>query len=212
MIHLSYYRLLKRLDPPVFNELLQMLPDLLQKRILKFRNWQDAERSLAGNILLIKALEKLGRTGYDLQQLKYTEFQKPYLDDTISFNISHSGEYIICAISETELVGSDVEEITNVPMDDFANLFAPVEWNEVINSTDRHRAFFTLWTKKEAFLKVIGCGLNQPLNEVVIQHNTINWEGKDWYLHELQLDPQHIAYACSDNPSPVIQMEEIKLV
>ena len=211
MIYLSYYRLTTRLSAETFDQLMQTLPQFLQHKILKFRNWQDAERSLAGNILLMRALKSIGLTHYSLDNLKYTEFQKPYLDEHINFNISHSGEYITCALSETDRVGVDVEEIKELPIEDFANLFASVEWNEVMNGDDRLRAFFTLWTKKEAFLKLIGCGLSQPLNEVVIFDNKIKWEGRNCFLHEIKLDPQNIAYICSDNSSPTIKLEEIKL-
>lgn len=191
--------------------LVQMLPDSIQSKILKFRNWQDAERCLAGNILLLRGLMDLGRIEYSLQDLKYTEFQKPYINDSISFNISHSGEFVVCAISESNKVGTDIEEIHPIPFDDFTTLFSKQEWDEVINSDNKFHAFFTLWTKKEAFLKVIGCGLNQPLNKVVIENNKITWENREWFLHEIKLDPNHISYICCDVNSPSIQIREIIL-
>ena len=198
------------MDNASFNGLLQTLPVYLQNKILRFRNWQDAERSLAGNMLLMKALQAMGRKD-SLADLKYTEFQKPYFDDLISFNISHSGLYVICAISDTMQVGVDVEEITRIAIDDFTNLFANSEWEAVLNSQDKFQAFFTLWTKKEAFLKAVGCGLSQPLNEVVIINDKIKWENKDWFLHEVKLDEHHIAYICCDTTSPRVDLQEIYL-
>lgn len=210
MIRITYYKLNKRLDNESFNSLLQTVPPNLQNKILRFRNWQDAERSLVGNILLMKAMQAIGRSD-SLADLKYSEFQKPYFDDSISFNISHSGLYVICAISDTIQVGVDVEEITRIPIDDFTNLFANSEWEGVLNSQDKFHAFFTLWTKKEAFLKAVGCGLSQPLNEVVITDDKIKWENKDWFLHEVKLDEQHIAYICCDTISPGLDLQEIYL-
>lgn len=195
----------------MFNQLLQQLPIVLQQGILKYRNWEDAERSLAGKILLLKGLQSIGRNEYTLDDLKYTEFQKPYFDDAISFNITHSGEYVICAISEANKVGVDVEVIKKIPMEDFTDLFANQEWEEVIHANDKLHAFYTLWTKKEAFLKAVGCGLNQPLNEVVIENNSITWESQHWFLHEIILDQQHIAYICSDVAEPRVQVSEINL-
>jgi 4'-phosphopantetheinyl transferase len=198
------------MDNASFDRLLQTVPPYLQNKILRFRNWQDAERSLVGNVLLTKALQAMGRKE-TLPDLKYSEFQKPYFDESISFNISHSGLYIICAISDTNQVGVDVEEITRIVIDDFTNLFANSEWEAVLNSQDKFQAFFTLWTKKEAFLKAVGCGLSQPLNQVVIADDKINWENRDWFLHEVKLDEQHIAYICCDTISPTIDLEEIYL-
>jgi 4'-phosphopantetheinyl transferase len=211
MIQLLYYTINNRLPKERFDLLLQQLPIDLQQKIVKYRNWQDAERSLAGNILLLKALQLIGRNDYALDNLKYTEFQKPYFDETISFNISHSGEYVICAISETIQLGVDLEEIKEIPIEDFTNLFARQEWDEVIDGENKLQAFYTLWTKKEAFLKAVGCGLSQPLNEVVIENNRIDWENKTWFLQEIKLDADHIAYVCSDVKAPAVRMEEIYL-
>ncbi len=210
MIILFYYKITNRLEAAVFKNLLQQIPLLLQQKILKYRNWQDAERSLAGNILLLKGLEYIGRK-YTLNDLKYTEFQKPYFDDAISFNISHSGEYVICALSETYKVGVDVEAIKDIPIHDFMNLFAKQEWEEVINTSNKLHAFYTLWTKKEAFLKALGCGLSQPLNEVVIENNCIIWERQKWFLHEVKLDINHISYSCCNTAVPDIMIKEIYL-
>ena len=193
----------------MFNKLLKQLPITLQTKILKYHNWQDGERSLAGNILLLKGLYSIGQKQYTLDDLKYTKFQKPYFDEAISFNITHSGEYVICALSETNRVGVDVEVIKDIPMEDFTNLFANQEWNDVINATNKLRAFYTLWTKKEAFLKAVGCGLSQPLNEVVIENDRITWENQPWFLHEIVLDQYHIAYICCDVVTPQIQLMEI---
>lgn len=209
MIYISYYKLQQQLTPQSFNALLQTLPVFLQDKILNFRNWQDRERSLAGNILLMMGLQALGLTTVSLDNINYTKYQKPYLDNEVSFNISHSGGYIICAVSITNEVGIDVEEIRDVPMEDFTNLFAKVEWDKVIESENKLHAFYSLWTKKEAFLKVIGCGLSQPLNEVVIEKNTITWQGNQWWLNEIILDTRHICYLCTDNYSPLIKLQEI---
>ncbi len=209
MIKLFYYKITNRLETAVFNNLLQQLPVTLQHKILKYRNWQDAERSLAGNILLLKGLASIGRKEYTLDELKYTEFQKPYFDDAIHFNITHSGEYVICALSETHKVGIDIEAIKDIPMEDFTNLFAKQEWEQVINASNKLHAFYTLWTKKEAFLKAVGCGLSQPLNQVVIENNFIIWESQPWFLHEVKLDSNHLAYICANTAGPDITITEI---
>ena len=92
MVKLFYCKITKRLETAVFNNLLKQLPVTHQHKVLKYRNWQDAERSLAGNILFLKRLASIGRKEYTLDDLKYTEFQKSYFDDVIHFNITHSSE------------------------------------------------------------------------------------------------------------------------
>lgn len=195
----------------LFDSYVAQLPVLSQKKILLYKHWQDAERSLAGNILLKNGLEILGIKGYSLSALKRTKFNKPYFNDNIHFNISHSGLYTICAISETNIVGIDVEQVNEIPLTDFDDFFYQEEWQNVLTDDDRLKAFYTLWTKKEAFLKVIGSGLNVPLNQVVIQHNTIKWEESDWLLQEINLEPSHVCYLCTNPPFPTFILKEMLL-
>ena len=211
MIHIFYYRLVNRMPPEVFDHYLQQLTPAVQKKVQAFRHWQDAERSMAGNILLMKGLASLNIHGYSLPQLKYTGFQKPYFDGTLDFNISHSGSYILCAISDTHKIGVDVEEIKDIPLIDFTDLFYDKEWQAVLNSPDKLHAFYTLWTKKESFLKVIGSGLNVPLNQVVIENNTIHWQGQNWWLEEVPLDPSHVSWVCMDKPASLSNITRIEL-
>lgn len=211
MIYLSYYNFKSNLPNERFSDLLMELPVFMQNKINSFRNRKDAERSLMGNIILVRLLAYAGLTSYSLNQVRYTEYNKPFFDDSISYNISHSGDYVVCTLSKVHEVGIDVEEIREIPMDDFTGLFSRVEWDEVLSSESKLQAFYTLWTKKEAFLKAIGCGLNQPLNEVVIENNTIIWKNKQWFLHEITLDKNHLAWLCCSNSSPVFSIIDISV-
>jgi 4'-phosphopantetheinyl transferase len=211
MIHVFYYQMTKRLPAASFNHYLQQVPPFIQKKIEAFRQWQDAERSLIGNILLIKGLKSLHYAGYSLAQLKFTEYNKPYFDDKINFNITHSGQYIVCAISDCCKVGIDVEEVNKIPLVDFTEFFYDEEWQAVLNSPDQLHAFYTLWTKKEAFLKVIGSGLNVPLNQVVISDNSIAWRNQLWHLKEVLLGSNHISWLCTDQKFAEVKISRAEL-
>ncbi len=212
MVHIFFYKSSGRLSSQAFDLYLQQLPNFIQKKILAYKNWQDAERSLAGNILLKKGLGSLNISGHSLDGLKYSAYQKPYFENhSLNFNISHSGQYTICAISQTHQVGIDVEEINDIPLTDFTDFFYDEEWQAVLNSPDRLHAFYSLWTKKEAFLKVIGSGLNVSLNQVVILNNTIAWENVYWLLQEVKLDPTHICHLCTNEPLPPFEVTDIHL-
>ena len=211
MVYVFYYKMSERLTKAAFNKWMQLMPDFIQEKIEKFRNLQDAERSLIGNILLLQGLEQLECTQYLLKNLKYTSFQKPYFDDLISFNISHSGDYVVCAISKTNIVGVDIEEMINIPIVDFEYLFAKEEWNEVLIAENKWEAFYILWAKKEAFLKAVGCGLSEPLNAVIIKNNAINWQNKEWYLMDIQLGDAYKCYICCDFSNPSIKINQLFL-
>jgi 4'-phosphopantetheinyl transferase len=208
MVYVFYTRLVQPLPKDTFRSLLQLLPSGIQTKIAKYRKWQDAHRSLLGKVLLINGLEHLALTHYSLGNLKFTQFDKPFFDDVVDFNIAHSGEYILCAISLTNKVGIDVEEIQNIPLYDFERNFTATEWETITQAAD-YIPFFTFWTKKEAFLKAIGMGLNVPLNAISVFNNKVMWNGKEWFLHEIKLDKNHIAHLAMDNALPLIMLQKI---
>jgi len=100
-------------------------------------------------------------------EISFTKNMKPYISHpeniskTISFNVSHSGEYVAIAVSfDSEInVGIDIEFI----QDDFPILeakslvFSNSEQALIASSVSK---FFKLWTKKEALIKAIGYGFN----------------------------------------------------
>src|SRR5215204_7080172 len=136
MVHVFYYRISSRLPEPVFDGYLQTMPAHIQKKIKSYRHWEDAERSLAGYLLLKKGFEQLGLAGIDFAELQYGEFKKPYLVDNVHFNISHSGNYTVCAVSKDHEVGIDIELLNDIPLGDFTNFFGRNEWQRVLTSPD----------------------------------------------------------------------------
>ncbi|MDQ3682556.1 MAG: hypothetical protein M3352_05720, partial [Bacteroidota bacterium] len=146
MIHLYYNRTSAKFDSKIFDHFLNKLPPIIQNQILKFRKWEDRQRVMVGKMLLIEGLKSLGYDAYLLNELKFTALQKPYFDNSLHFNISHSGEYIICAISNTNKVGVDIEEIKDIPLVDFDNEFSEKELQKIYTSENPLQLFYTLWT------------------------------------------------------------------
>lgn len=208
-VFVLYNKSVNKLKPETFNYLLQQVPSATQNKIARFRKWEDRQRSLLGNILLLKGLELLNKTAYSLNTLKFTEYNRPYFNNLIDFNVSHSGDYTMCAISETVRIGIDVEEIKDIPISDFNEQFSKKELDMMLGAPDNLKAFYTLWTQKEAFLKAIGTGLNVPLNTVLVYDNKITWKKETWYLHEIGLDSKHISHLSTNIPSPQIIVQKV---
>ena len=102
----------------------------------------------------------------------HNEHGKPALASPpgIYFNLSHSGEYAAFALTRLDVVGVDVERIReDMPQrDEIARrYFAASEQAELqaVGERDRSRAFFTLWTRKEAFVKARGDGVCSGLEQ-----------------------------------------------
>ena len=85
----------------------------MQQILRKYRRWQDAHAYLYGKLLLKEAISQLG-FDHSLEFMQKTKYGKPYFkNNDFGFNISHSGEYIVCVIStdEKQNLGIDIEEI-----------------------------------------------------------------------------------------------------
>lgn len=94
---------------------------------------------------------------------------KPYFKDyPIQFNLSHSGEYVFCGVSEQE-IGVDIQEMRNAKEVSLARRFfsegecAMLEYCE--NDEERSQMFFRMWARKEAYGKLTGQGIAGILNK-----------------------------------------------
>jgi 4'-phosphopantetheinyl transferase len=105
----------------------------------------------------------------------YQTYGKPLLAAAhagagIDFNVSHSGGIVAVAISRAGAVGVDVEAIRPVDdRDELARRVFTVDERarlQALPPETRDEAFFTGWTRKEAFVKALGEGLSHPLDQV----------------------------------------------
>lgn len=87
---------------------------------------------------------------------------KPYLaeNERLCFNLSHSGQMVMCALSDSE-VGCDVEQ--KGPFDPAlaAHVMTQQDLQRIYQEEAGNRAdiFFRLWTLKESYMKATGMGI-----------------------------------------------------
>ena len=121
---------------------------------------------------------------------------KPSLSDypELHFNLSHSGDYVLLAVSHDSPLGVDIEQIKpHIVTQDLAQfILAADEWNAYIglNEGEKVAAFYNVWAQKEAFIKAIGLGLSFPLKDVSVAISANGQQG----LHALS----HPDYSLTD--------------
>lgn len=196
MTSLYYYLINEPLILPLFMEKLKLLPAEQQEKIKRFRRWQDAHASLFGKLLLKQGLEDFG-IALDLNEIKYNAYGKPYFEnDLIGFNITHSGNFVACILSdETTTIGVDVEVIKALDIDDFQDLWCPAEWADIKRSGID--IFYNYWTSKEAVVKAIGKGLSISLNEIMINNDKAQIDNDTYYLTNVNIFPEVIINVAS---------------
>ena len=140
---------------------LKLLTEERRRKYLKLRNEKARRECLAAGLLLRKVLEI---HGVDLKTVHTNDDGKPEAEG-ICFNLSHSGNVVICAASKDN-VGCDIEKIGSAPKRVAERFFCEdeIDWIESFANEDKNREFFRIWTMKESYLKMTGEGLRTALN------------------------------------------------
>jgi len=95
----------------------------------------------------------------------------------LRFNLSHSGDVIICAVVLNHDIGSDVEQIQpGMDVTELArDFFSLTEYRQLLavsSLTERHKRFFDYWTLKESYIKARGLGLELSLDQFSFEIGT----------------------------------------
>lgn len=94
----------------------------------------------------------------------YNEYGKPYLDNNLFFNMSHSNNITACIISDKE-VGIDIEKIKY--NEKVAKRVLNKEEMKILNNSNNKAEMFTIfWTIKESYVKLLGIGISYGLKKV----------------------------------------------
>ena len=146
-------------DPLQDQWLLNLVGTERRKKVMRYYRPDDRKRSLGAGIIIKKILNENGLSECDL---KYSENEKPVVDN-LFFNISHAGDYVVGVLSDCE-VGCDIEKNDNAPLKIAERYFYSSELEYVKTADDKSKAFFTLWTLKESYMKMTGRGMSLALD------------------------------------------------
>ena len=142
-------------------------------RAVRFRFERHQRRYTAGRGILRSILGRYVDIPPAQLRFEYTQHGKPYLssetwDHGLKFNLAHSGDVALYALTYEREIGVDIERVRN--MTDHTSIaerfFSPGEIMALnaLPAESRTEGFFDLWTRKEAYIKGQGQGLSLPLN------------------------------------------------
>ena len=133
-----------------------LMTDKKRARIDRFRFEDDKKRSVFGEMLAKQMLSERFNIAPESIVIMPDENGKPYADGlNVHFNISHSGELVICAVSDKP-IGVDIEEIKNIK-DTLIDYVCTADEKEYVSGNKER--FFEIWTAKEAYFKCTGTGI-----------------------------------------------------
>lgn len=130
---------------------------------------------LASRALLRAALA--GHSGVPAAaiEIRLSPEGKPFATNAggLTFSLAHSSKYWVCALTREREVGIDLEEIDrSVEMRSVARrLFARTEQDVLDRAAgeEQRRAFFRVWTQREAVVKCLGTGMLQSGREFEVE-------------------------------------------
>ena len=178
------------------------------ERAAKFHFELHRNRYIAGRGVLRRILSEYTSIHPAELVFTYSSTGKPALQmaaalrtPDLHFNLAHSEDLAVFAITSAGPVGVDVEHIRQLKdMDDLVARFFSSRENErfqQLAADDKPAAFFNLWTRKEALLKATGAGIAGGLNQVEVSFlhgepaRLLSIGGdpsksNGWFLHNLE--------------------------
>lgn len=149
----------------------------------------------------------------------YGKHDKPFIKDRINneaieFNISHSENRILIALTLDNSVGVDIEKVNKkVDHESLSKRFFSQQEYEYLNNpklNNKIDAFYNIWSRKEAFIKAIGEGIAFGLDTFSVSSNTeltneINFDSKKtnekWSCFELMHVDEYKTALSTNNKS-----------
>lgn len=190
-----------------YNQYWQSLNREEQARAKRFYFAKDRIQSVCARGILRQILARcLAASPVDicLQTTTYGKIFLPEKDNSISleFNLSHTHDCIVYALTLTHPIGIDVEyPKDNIDYTGIAErFFSPLEQHQLaqLSSEQKYKGFYNAWTRKEAYIKAIGEGLSHPLTAFDVSL----MPGEEARLLRLEKEPNELAQWTLQDFSP----------
>ena len=173
-----------------YHQLLKSVNEAQKEKALRYKNEKDQMRSLISSYLK-NLLSK--------EEILYKEKGKPYFENGPYFNISHSGKYVVMAVSNVE-VGIDIEENIQKDMSSLIRIFNDAEAKVIKEYSD----FYYLWCAKESLIKCMGSSIAKIKEIPSLPLNGLKtFKGVDYQVQTFIYD-KHIISVTREGNEPYI--------
>lgn len=155
--------------------LLKRLDKDRQKKVAGLKNPEERGRSIFAGLLLRHAFLEDGHDTDAWQQIRIEKgfYGKPCIKgyEDFHYSLSHSGEWIICAVDSSP-VGADIQEMKDWKPRLAKRFYHESEYSRLLirggPDTDKTtREFYSMWTAKESVVKLTGRGIGAGIDRYV---------------------------------------------
>ena len=154
---------------------------------------KDKERYVVSKFCLRTILGLCLNTKPHEIEFIFHDHKKPTVND-LEFNISHTGDYVLIAISPKP-VGIDVEYL-NREFDFKSILDITFSKNEIDFIGDKDvdpTNFYVMWTRKEALLKASGEGVSDNLHLIECLEEHLEREKEVFKMRTFMIEDNYVA-------------------
>lgn len=164
--------------------------------------------------------------------ISYTRLGMPVLSrqsgsSAIFFNVSHSYDLALIAVTVEDPVGIDIEKMRE-DVDHEAlskRFFSETEYSDIMQyeGQERLRAFFATWTRKESIVKALGTGIASGLKSFDVtvdpsaspELRATRWDDdveKHWTLNTIDADKEYFACLASTGKDKTLRYWTVSTV
>lgn len=192
-------------DLSINTEILKTLPDIRVKKINKLQNDKEKVLSYGAGLLIDKFILYGNKDAYFVHP-----DGKPYTSKGLCFSVSHSGNFVVLAVSDKE-IGCDIQKCDEKNFQRVAKFVFHKNEIELLNSNDdKLTTFFEIWTKKEAYLKLIGTGFQRKATDIDLSQDIYRENDKTYFFANWKIDDYFIS-ACYEESNEEIEYSIVAL-
>ena len=199
-------------DDALFRKAFALASPTRKEKAARYRRREDAALSLGVELLLRYAY---ARAGMPFPKRFITSANGKPFGGELFFNLSHSGEWALCAVANGE-VGCDVEKIDPAHLRIAERFYSATENEQLAaadNEEERVLRFFRMWTLKESFIKAADAHVDSMFSgPTVILGEPSRIEGESVTVAEYTELPGYACAACSYSGEelPPLQILELR--
>jgi 4'-phosphopantetheinyl transferase len=203
-IWIFHFKITDKLTYEKADELISFIPLSEQEKLLGKSNKNAQQQTLIGRLMLKYFMELLGNSNYPA--IKYSSSGKPAFTFAIDqcFNISHSGNMVVCAFTNHSMIGIDIEKVRPINIEVYRNCFNLMEWEYIVENKNQQLAFLNLWVRKESVLKADGSGFALDLQSINCLEHAVNVNERTFYLESLDFNSQILCTVACDSKKTIV--------
>lgn len=178
-------------------------------------NWSDANEKMKMSFAAKRILHEILHIEFNMlvepNSWGKDKNGKPFIQNLpVNFNISHSGDLIGIAISESSAIGIDVQVIKNYSEGVTKRVFSSEEAGQYNSSSEKPAFFFDTWSKKEACVKATGVGIKTGFKSFSVTEKIIKLDEKELHIHKVEIKKGYSSAIAVNHPVSNIIIKEHK--